>query len=138
MSCEDARQLNLVTVRGDARREDVLRSAAVDSAKSLIIATGSDDLTVLITLTARRLNPHLTITASARESANAELIRQSGANSVIMTAESAGKMLAITLSAPDAGEVLEDLIDPGRGLEASGAQVQRRQSLLHIRRFRRR
>ena len=116
-SCDEANDMSLVVVRGDARREDVLRSAAVDAARSLIIAADSDDVTVLITLSARRLNPNLQITVSARESANAELIRQSGANSVIMTAESAGKMLAITLSAPDAGEVLEDLIDPGRGLE---------------------
>ena len=32
-------------------------------------------------------------------------------------------MLAITLSAPDAGEVLEDLIDPGRGLEVVQREV---------------
>jgi len=115
--CEEASALGVVVVRGDGRREDVLRAAAVDSASAVIVAADSDDVTVLITLTARRLNPRAVITVAARESANASLLRQSGADSVIMTAESAGRLLAVTLLTPTAGGILEDLIDPGKGME---------------------
>ena len=116
-SCQEANTLGLVTVRGDARREDVLREALIATATTLIVAASSDDVTVLITLTAKQLNPNLSITVAARESSNAQLMRQSGATSVIMTAESAGQLLAISQLSPTAGAVIADLIDPLDGLE---------------------
>jgi voltage-gated potassium channel len=55
--------------------------------------------------------------AAAREAANAEILRQSGASSVIPTAESAGHLMALSLLSPVAGTLMEDLLDSGRGLE---------------------
>ena len=46
-----------VGVLGDARREEVLRQAAVPSAERVIVAADRDDTSVLVTLTARRLAP---------------------------------------------------------------------------------
>ena len=114
---DEANRMGMAGVIGDARREDVLRDAATERAAKVIVATNEDDTSVLVTLTARRLAPHAEIVAAARESANAQILRQSGANSVIPTAESAGHLMALSLISPVAGTLMEDLLDSGRGLE---------------------
>lgn len=116
-SLDEATRMGLACVGGDGRREDVLREAATERAKRVIVATDEDDTSVLVTLTARRLAPKAEIVAAVRESINAQILRQSGATSVIPTAESAGHLLAMSLLSPTAGSLMEDLLDSGRGLE---------------------
>ena len=112
-----------VGVLGDARREDVLRQAAVPNAHRIIVAADRDDTSVLVTLTCRRLAPTATIAASAREEQNIEVLRQGGADVVIPTAESAGRLLGLAIIAPNAGEVIEDLLEPVAGLQISEREV---------------
>jgi len=114
---DDATTLGAVGVVGDATREEVLRSASVQRAARIIVATDRDDTSVLVTLTARRLAPNATLVASARESQNIPVLRQSGADVVIPTAESAGRMLGLSLTSPVAGHLIEDLLEPNHGLE---------------------
>jgi voltage-gated potassium channel len=108
-----------VGVVGDARREEVLVRAAVPGAQRVIVAADRDDTSVLVTLTARRLAPHATIVAAAREEQNIGVLRQGGADVVIPTAESAGRLLGLSTIAPAAGELLEDLLEPVAGLQIS-------------------
>jgi voltage-gated potassium channel len=110
-------------VIGDGRREDVLKDAVIERASRIIIAVDEDDTTVLCTLTSRRLAPKAIIVVSARESVNAEILRQSGANTVIPTAESAGHLMGLSLVAPTAGELMEDLLDSTHGLDVAERDV---------------
>jgi voltage-gated potassium channel len=114
---DEATALGAVGVVGDATREEVLRTASVQNAARIVVATDRDDTSVLVTLTARRLAPHATLVASARESQNIPVLRQSGADVVIPTAESAGRMLGLSLTSPVAGHLVEDLLEPNKGLE---------------------
>jgi len=113
----DATSAGVTGVLGDATREAVLRDALVETAARVVVATDSDDTSVLVTLTARRLNPHATIVAAVRESQNSAALRQSGANALIPTAEAAGQLLSLAVLSPIVGEYMEDLLDPGTGLE---------------------
>jgi voltage-gated potassium channel len=113
----DAMRMGLAAVKGDGRRIDILREAATERAQQIVIATDEDDTSVLVTLTARRLAPAANIVCAVRESSNADILRQSGADSVIQTAESAGNLMALTLVSPEAGDLMEDLLESGRGLE---------------------
>jgi voltage-gated potassium channel len=106
-----------VGVYGDARREDVLRQAAVKQAQRIIVAADRDDTSVLVTLTARRMAPNATIVAAAREEQNIGTLKQGGADVVIPTAESAGRLLGLSTMAPNAGELIEDLLEPVAGLQ---------------------
>ncbi len=115
-AAEEAARLGYVGVVGDARREEVLKDAEISRAARIVIAIDEDDSSVLVTLTARRLAPDATIVVAARESVNAEILRQSGANIVIPTAESAGHLMGLSLLSPVAGEIMEDLLDATRGL----------------------
>ncbi|MEO5834410.1 MAG: potassium channel family protein [Nakamurella sp.] len=110
-------------ILGDARREEVLRRAEVQHADKVIVATDRDDVSVLVTLTARRLAPDATIAAAAREEQNIPVLRQSGADVVIPTAESAGRLLGLSIQAPGAGELIEDLLEPVAGLQIKEREI---------------
>lgn len=122
---DEATRDGFVGVVGDARREVVLRDAAIERAARVVVATNEDDTSILVTLTARRLAPHATIVAAAREAQNMDILRQSGANNVIPTAESAGRLMSLSLLSSTAGEIMEDLLDSARGLEVSEREITR-------------
>ena len=119
-----ASAIGLVTVAGNATRSSVLRLAGVHQARALVVATNRDDTAVLVTLTARELAPEITIVASVREAENVHLLRQSGANSVIVSAETAGRLLGVATTTPNVVEVIEDLLTPEAGFAISERPVE--------------
>jgi voltage-gated potassium channel len=112
-------------VVGDATRSDVLLRAEVQRASRIIVAPQRDDTAVLVTLTARQLNPRLKIVAAVREEENAPLLRQSGADTVITSASAAGRLLGLSMLSPNASSVMEDLIQQGTGLSLTERPVTR-------------
>ena len=114
----------LVTVRGDANRADVLRLAGAQQAKAVVVATNSDPTSVLVTLTARELAPQATIIASVREGENRHLLLQSGADSVVVSSETAGRLLGLATSKPTVVEMIEDLLTPDAGLAISEREIE--------------
>lgn len=114
----------LVTVRGDATKSDVLRLAGVQHASALVIAANRDDTAVMVTLTARELNPRAKIVVAIRESENTHLMRQSGANSVVVSSETAGRLLGIATITPSVVEVVEDLLSPEEGYAIAEREVE--------------
>lgn len=115
-SLDRASAAGLVTVRGDANKSDVLRLASAQHAKAIVVATNSDPTAVLVTLTARELAPNATIIASVREAENRHLLLQSGADSVVVSSETAGRLLGLATSKPTVVEMIEDLLTPDSGL----------------------
>ncbi|PRQ11475.1 Ion channel protein [Corynebacterium sp. 13CS0277] len=106
----------LVTVVGSATKADVLKLAGVARAKAVVVAPNMDDTAVLVTLSVREIAPNATIVASVRESENVHLLRQSGADSVVISSETAGRMLGLATVTPTVVEMLEDLLSPDDGL----------------------
>lgn len=109
----------LAAIDGSADRQEVLIEAGVREASALIVAPERDDTAVLITLTARELNPDLCIVAAVREEENVHLLHQSGANSVITSSGAAGRLLGLSTKTPQITEVMEDLMTIGEGLDIS-------------------
>jgi voltage-gated potassium channel len=105
----------LTVVVGDATRTATLLEAAVDRSRAVIIAADRDDSSVLATLTARELAPRATIVAAVREDENKHLLLQSGADSVITSSETAGRLLGIATLRPDMARIVEDLLDTAHG-----------------------
>lgn len=106
-------------VTGDATRREVLRRAGVAKASQVIITTDRDDSTVLSTLNVRQLNPNAYVVAAVRESDNVALVRQSGADSVVTSSDAVGRLLGLSTLSPTLGEVMEDLLTYGAGLEVA-------------------
>jgi voltage-gated potassium channel len=116
---EEAHADGLAVISGDATRREVLRRAGVEQAQQVIITTARDDTTVLATLTVRQLNPEAYIVAAVREQDNVPLVRQSGADSVITSSDAVGRLLGLASFSPNLGQVMEDLLTYGEGLEVA-------------------
>jgi voltage-gated potassium channel len=114
---EEANESGFLGVVGDGGREETMRAASVETAGQVVVALDRDDASVLAVLTARRLAPNARIVAAVRESTNSALLRQSGADVVVLTAESAGHLMGLSLNSPAAGDFVEDLLETRDGLE---------------------
>ena len=88
------------------------------------MAANSDDTAVLVTLTARELNPRANIIAAVREAENQHLLKQSGANTTVVTSETAGRLLGIATQTPSVVEMMEDLLTPDAGFAIAERQVE--------------
>lgn len=113
----EANAVGLTALVGDATRSIVLKQAEADQAARIVVAPDRDDTAVLVTLTARQLNPTAMIVAAVREAENAQLLRQSGADTVITSSETAGRLLGMATLHRPVAEVIEDLLEHGQGLD---------------------
>ena len=122
---DTASSMGLVTVHGSATKSDVLRLTGAQHAAAIIVATNRDDTAVLVTLTAREIAPKAKIVAAIREAENTHLLRQSGADSVVVSSETAGRLLGIATSTPSVVEMIEDLLTPEAGFAIAEREVER-------------
>ncbi len=110
-----AEKRGLVTVHGNATKSAVLNIAGASRARSVVVAPSSDDTAVLVTLSVRELAPTAMIVASVRESENQHLLMQSGADSVVVSSETAGRLLGLATVTPPVVAMMEDLLSPDEG-----------------------
>lgn len=120
---DTANALNCAGVVGTSSDRDVLSAACVEKASKVIIATKEDDVAVLTTLRVRELNPDASIIASCREEENIDLLDSSGADEVIVSSASAGRILGMAAEAPAAARVINDLLTSGEGLDIEEREV---------------
>ncbi|MFG2821897.1 potassium channel family protein [Kitasatospora sp. NPDC048365] len=125
LAIEQAGHHGLTGVVGDATRTETLLRAELPRAAQVVVAPERDDTAALITLTARQLNKAATVVAAVREDENAPLLRQSGADVVVTSSSSAGRLLGMSMLSPHAGSVMEDLLTYGNGLDVVERPVNR-------------
>ncbi|MFE0425462.1 potassium channel family protein [Streptomyces sp. NPDC058953] len=113
----------LVAVQGDATRSRTLLKAELERAARVIISTQRDDTATLVTLTARQLNRRAAIVVAVREDENVPLLKQSGADTVVTSSSSAGRLLGVSTASPHVADTLEDLMTHGRGLSLTERAV---------------
>lgn len=70
-------------LQGDATEDSLLRHAGIERAKAMITVVGSDASNLYITLSARLLNPKITVVARAEEIEAEAKLRKVGATKVI-------------------------------------------------------
>jgi voltage-gated potassium channel len=114
---EAANAMDITGILGSSYDTEILKAAMVDAAKTVVIALSSDEDTVLTILRVRELNAKANIVASCRKQSNMDLLRSSGADQVIVSSSSAGRILGMSAEAPDAAEVVNDLLTFGAGLD---------------------
>jgi len=90
----------VITMVGDATKDEVLRQARVESAKGLVAAIASDAENVYVALSARVLNPQLVIAARASDDQAEEKLRRAGASTVFTPYSFIGHRLAQSLLRP--------------------------------------
>ncbi|MCP4642453.1 MAG: hypothetical protein GY851_18555 [bacterium] len=120
---KEASEVDVVVVTGDATRESVLSSVAVDRAAHVIVCPGRDDTAVLIALTARDLNPKATIIATCRQEENVKLLQRSGANTIVSPAFAGGNLMAAATRRAHLVETMQEVLSVGGSLRLDERKV---------------
>lgn len=97
----------MLAMAGDATRDEALRAAGVLKAKGLIAALPTDAENLFIILSAKALNPALTVVTRASEEEAGNKLRRAGADTVLTPYAIAGRQLADTLLRPQVVEFLD-------------------------------
>jgi voltage-gated potassium channel len=110
---EAAAEFGYIGLLGDVTSEEVLRRAMLESARALFVCTERDDTNVLIVLTARHLSSRIRIISRAEEPENEKLLRQSGANAIVLPSRVGGILMADSLESSALLKYVMDLISAG-------------------------
>ena len=95
---------------GDMTKDKTLLEGGIKHAKGLIAAADSDTDNVFVTLSARVLNPKLTIIARAGNLDSEEKLKKAGANRVLSPYFIAGKRMAQMVTKPTAVDYLDTVL----------------------------
>ena len=100
----------LLYIKGDATHEEILEQSQVYKARALIATTPNDADNVFVVLTARSMNPGLTIISRASEMESQMKLKRAGASNVIMPERIGGQRMAKLVHQPDVVEFLEYIL----------------------------
>lgn len=97
---EQAESLGYLVRTGNATDDTVLYKAGIDNARSLATVLPDDAANVFITLTARELNPKLTILARGELPSTEKKLRLAGADQVVLPASISALRMAHMITHP--------------------------------------
>ncbi|NOU16722.1 MAG: potassium channel protein [Bacteroidales bacterium] len=100
----------ILYVQGDATEDKVLSNAGVERARALITAMASDSDNLFVVITAREMNPNLTIISRASALTNDKKLKLAGATNVIMPDKVGGQKMAKLVVQPDIHEFIENIM----------------------------
>ena len=124
-AAQSAAAAGFVALRGNASVEAILRSAAVEKAGHVLVATSRDDEGVLICLTVRALNPNVRLIASAHEEENIKLLYRAGADVVVSPSLSGGRLMGAAVRQRAVTTFLQDLLIFGEGMDTGEYSISR-------------
>jgi len=120
---EMARAAGMNVLIADSTRDDSLRQGGIMRAKGLVSALATDADNLFVILSAKTLNPALTIVTRASEEEAEEKLRRAGADTVFAPFSMAGNRLAQALIRPHVSTFL-DFATTAVGLDVSIEQVE--------------
>ena len=131
LAVAEANRHNLAALEGEATSRDLLRRAELPKAREVIVTVNRDDTAILTTLTVRQLNRTAHLVVAVREAENRPLVRQSGADAVITSSDTVGRLMGLSSISPYLGEVIDDLLMADEGLEVHQRMITREEEGLN-------
>jgi voltage-gated potassium channel len=101
---------DLLFLQGDASDDDLLAAADIADAAGVFAVTGDDSLNLMITITAKQLNPQVRVVARCHEVRNIEKLRKAGADSVVSPDFTGGMRIASMMLRPHVVSFLDDML----------------------------
>jgi voltage-gated potassium channel len=120
---QQARQSGMNVLVADATRDESLRMAGITRARGLVSALATDADNLFVILSAKSMNPNLTVVTRASEEEAEAKLRRAGADTVFAPFTMAGHRLAQALLRPHVSTFL-DSATMAMGLDVSIEQVQ--------------
>lgn len=91
---------NEIFIEGDATDGDTLLKAGIKDAKGLFAVTGNDNQNLVISLTAKQINPNIKVVVRCHDTKNMEKIKMAGADSVVSPTLIGGLRMASEMIRP--------------------------------------
>jgi voltage-gated potassium channel len=110
-------------VHGDASDDDVLKRAHIDTAHGLFAITGDDNKNLVISLTAKQLNPAVRVVARCHEVRNTEKLRKVGADAIVSPDFTGGLRIASAMIRPHVVSFLDQMMRSDDGLRVEEVVV---------------
>jgi len=99
-----------VILEGDATDNNTLFKAGITKATGLFAVTGDDNHNLVISLTAKQLNPNVKVVASCKELNNIEKVRRAGADVVISPTHIGALRMASEMLRPTVVSFLDSML----------------------------
>jgi voltage-gated potassium channel len=100
----------LLYLAGDASDDDLLLAGYLEDAKGIFAVTGDDSRNLMITLTAKQLNPRVRVVARCNDIRNVEKLRKAGADAVVSPDFTGGMRIASAMIRPHVVSFLDEML----------------------------
>lgn len=113
---QTAREAGALVVEGDATRDEILEEAGVRRAEALVASVNADSDNLVISLSAKALNPKVRIVARATDIEAEHKLTKAGADRVVAPQVVGARRIASLITQPDLADVI-DLVVRGAPVE---------------------
>jgi voltage-gated potassium channel len=110
---EQVREHGFLCIQGDCTQDELLHKTGISNARALITTLPIDADNLFVVLTARSINPKLTIISRASDDNSDKKLKIAGANNVIMPDRIGGAHMASLVIKPDVIEFLDHITGQG-------------------------
>ena len=110
-------------LHGDATDNDVLLAAGVMRAKGVFAVAHEDSSNLVISLSAKQLNPNLRVVARCHDLKNADKTRRAGADEVISPDFSGGLRIVSAMVRPNVMSFLDEMLKSDSNLRMEEIQI---------------
>jgi voltage-gated potassium channel len=104
------RNIDVPFLLGDATENELLTKAMIKEAKGLFATTNSDNDNIVISLTAKQLNPKIRVVCRCNDTKNTDKIKRAGADTVVALNYIGGIRMAAEMIRPHATDFLESML----------------------------
>jgi voltage-gated potassium channel len=119
------RHNELMYLHGDAAEDELLKQAGIDSAAGVFAVTGDDAKNLVITLSAKQLNPATRVVARCHEVNYIDKIRKVGADDIVSPDFTGGMRIASTMIRPHVVSFLDEMLRSDNHLRVEEITVPR-------------
>jgi voltage-gated potassium channel len=116
------RQLHL---HGDGADDDLLRAAGVERAAGVFAVSGDDNKNLVITLSAKQLNPRARVVARCHDVRFVDKIRRVGADDIVSPDYTGALRIASSMLRPAVVSFLDEMLRSDKGLRVEEVAVPR-------------
>ncbi len=132
-------ELGYLVIHGDASDEDILDQAGIRRASMVAAVLSADATNVFVTVTAREMNPDVTIIARGENPKTEKKLLGCGANKVVLPAAIGAHRIAQLIIRPTAENIFEELSNKSAmvsdlhtlGLDLSEVRIDAQSSILN-------
>jgi len=101
---------DIVFIQGDATDNDILLKAGIEHAKGIFATMGDDNLNLVVTLTAKQLNPFVRVVSRCNDLRNDGKMKTAGADAVISPCFIGGLRMASEMLRPTVVSFLDTML----------------------------